>query len=420
MTDPLPALRTQLARQVAHWNLAVSELSDLTRLASPMGWRGLERYLDVAVEGALRQCVERLTRQGAVLEAQLRAAETPAEHQRLSAEVIAFRQRYLATETVLDFYGDAINTRTNDKLGAYLRACDLLAIRSMTAVLEPLGKRTPPVLTYVDKGLGASILKAGLRLWDGRSLSPVAAIKIVRHNLPRPTALLHEAGHQVAHLLDWTDELASALQRKLSRSSGDLASTWSSWASEIAADAFAFGHTGYAAVAALHDVLAGDSALVLSVLPYDPHPTSYLRVLLGREMCARFYGRGPWDDLASAWVASHPLEGAKAGAEELLRASVRVLPEVVEILYFTPFRAFGQRPFSAALDPGRVKPEVLLDLERTAGKALYTSSHWIERECVRLLALTGYRAATEPERAQDILRQQERWMLRLGAHAMAA
>jgi hypothetical protein len=420
MTDPLPALRTQLARQVAHWTVAASELEDLTRLASPMGWRALEQYLGVAVERTLRQCIERLKKQGAVLEAQLRAAETPAEHRRLSTEVIAFRRRYLATETVLDFYGDAINTRTNDKLGAYLRACDILASRSMNDVLSQFGKTAPPVLTYVENGRGASILKAGLRLWDGRSISPVAALKIVRHNLPRPTSLLHEAGHQVAHLLDWTDELASALQRGLSKYSAELASTWSSWASEIAADAFAFGHTGYASVAALHDVLVDDTALVLRFLAHDPHPTIYLRVLLGCEMCRRFYGRGPWDDLARAWVASHPIDGAPASAQELLRASTPVLHEIVEIIFFTPFRAFARRPFTAALDPGRAEPRALLDLERTAGAALYTSSHWLERECIRLIALSGFRVAIEPVRSQDALRQQEEWMLRLGANAAAA
>ena len=49
--------------------------------------------------------------------------------------------------------------------------CDVLARLSMERVLVPLKREVPPVLTYVDKGLGASILRAGLRLWDGGSLS---------------------------------------------------------------------------------------------------------------------------------------------------------------------------------------------------------------------------------------------------------
>jgi len=259
------AAKTQLSRQVAHWTVAVTELEDLTRLAAPTGWQQLERYLGLALKRTLGDCVGRLSRQTAVLRAELAAAETEAELDRLRVEIVAFRQRYMAAETMLDFYADGI----------------------MAQILTPLGHRTPPVLTYVDKGLGASILKAGLRLWDGRTISPVAAIKIVRHNLQRPTALLHEAGHQLAHILGWNDELASVLRRGLARYPQGLGAIWASWASEIAADAFAFAHTGYAAVATLCDVLAGGQDWVLRWLEGDPHPVSYLRILLGKQMCTR-------------------------------------------------------------------------------------------------------------------------------------
>jgi hypothetical protein len=53
------------------------------------------------------------------------------------------------------------------------------------------------------------------------------------------------------------------------------------WASEIAADTFAFAHTGYAAVAALSDVVSGRGSQVFRFLPEDVHPIAYLRVLLG-------------------------------------------------------------------------------------------------------------------------------------------
>ena len=111
------------------------------------------------------------------------------------------------------------------------------------------------MLTYVDKGMGASILRAGLRLWDGAPLSPAAAVKVTRQNLLRPTALIHEAGHQVAHIVGWNEELAALLARELTPP--EVAAEWSSWASEIAADTFAFVNTGYGAVAALHDVVSG-------------------------------------------------------------------------------------------------------------------------------------------------------------------
>jgi hypothetical protein len=51
---------------------------------------------------------------------------------------------------------------------------------------------------------------------------------------------------------------------------------------------------------------------------------------------------------------------------------------------------------------------------------LRTSPHWLRREGLRLLALTSYRAATEPERAPELAMEYEDWMLRLGRPMAAA
>lgn len=412
----------QVARQVAHWTLAVSRLEDLEAVASPNAWGGLERYLGVSLRQNLVEAVARLKKQTAVLRARLDAAQTADDLERVRSHVVAFRKRYIRTETLIDFYGDAVNTRTSPRMAALLRACDEMAVRSMRQLLDPLGKATPPVLTYVDKGLGASILKAGLRVWDSGSLSAVAAIKIVFHNLLRPTALIHETGHQAAHLTGgWNEELAAALERGLAGASRDVAEVWGSWASEIAADTFAFAHTGYAAVTGLCDVLSGDETTVYQLRPGDPHPIAWIRVLLGTEMCTRFFGAGPWDDLASTWTRSYPLENAaRYDTEDLLRRSLQLLPRVVELCLRTPMRAFGGKPLVSLVDPGRVKPGALMQLELSAGQALHTSQHWIWSECLRLLALSGLRAATMPERAQEVLKRQEDWMLRLGMAAKAA
>jgi hypothetical protein len=71
-------------------------------------------------------------------------------------------------------------------------------------------------------------------------------------------------------------------------------------------------------------------------------------------------------------------------------------------------------------DPMRVRPDELTRLGRDAGTALWTSSHWLWGESLRLLALSGYRAATEPERSQEIAVQFEDWMTRLGRGVQAA
>jgi hypothetical protein len=417
--DQIQAIRVQTERQVAHWALAVSRL-ELDDLASTEAWGHLERYLGVALRRHLTGVIDRLQGGANVLTAMQRAAQSPVAVAAVRRKLLALRQQYLRTETTLDFFADAINGRTNPQIAALLRACDSLAHRSMSQLLDQLGKTTPVALTYVDKGIGASILKAGLRLWDGGEVCPVAAIKIVRHNLLRPTSLIHEAGHQVAHITGWNDELAVTLSQGIAGSSSELAAAWASWSSEIAADAFAFVHTGFASVAALHDVLAGDLSMVFRYTPGDPHPVSYIRVLLGVEMCRYFYGAGPWDNLALSWTALHPTNNAPRDICNLLEDSRPILNTVVRLTLDTPMRAFNGRSLRALIQPERVSPAALGELEGRIGPALFTSAHWLWTEPLRILALTGLQLASRPRDMNDILQLQEQSMLRLGGALQAA
>jgi len=419
MSDLDGATKELLSCQVDHWVTATARLADLDDLASHAAWNSLENYLGVSIRQHLSAVVRQLDREAKSLQAALTAACSRAPLAGVRRQLLAFRGRYLSVETTLDFFADAISTRTSPKIGSLMRACDTLAHRSMTQLLDQLGKPTPVVLTYLDKGLGASILKAGLRLWDTTSLNPVAAIKITRHNLYRPTALIHEAGHQVAHIVGWNEELPKMLQTGLADVSPQLAEMWASWASEIAADAFAFAHTGYASVTALHDVLDGGPATVFRYLPGDPHPIAYLRMLLCVEMCRQFYGSGQWDDLGGVWKKQYPLSQSPPEIAPLLNASEPLLPKIVELTLRTPMRAFGGRALVSCVNPERVKPDALLAMEKQLGPALYTSIHWIWTEALRLLALTGLRK-TSSYKAAEALTMQEQWMLRLGGALQTA
>ena len=422
MLSEVPALRLQVARQVAHWRAAVTALDDLENFAPQSAWASLERYLEVAVRSQLKGSVERLRRGIDVLEAEYRAAESVRELEQLRLRVLRFRTSYLQVSTALEFYGDAVASRTSTKMGELLRACDFLARRSMEYVLGPLGRPIPPVLTYIDTAsIGASVLRAGLRLWDGRSFSLAAAIKIARHNLPRPTALLHEAGHQVSFSLGWHQELAQRFREELGAEDPEVGATLAGYASEIAGDAFAFAHAGYAAVAALHDVITGEGERVWRVPEGDPHPPARLRLLLGTVMARTTYaspgylrGEAPWDDLERAWTIVHPIDEAPMAARAFHLRATPLLPRIADICLRRPMQAFGGRSLSSFVDPGRVRPDALTALAREAGSALFSSPHWLWTEALRLLALSGYRAATEPERAVEVANEFDGWMTRLG------
>jgi hypothetical protein len=406
-------LRRHVLRQLNHWEGAAERLDDFEATASTAAWAGLERYVGVTLREELKNARDQLKREAAVVRATFNAARSRLDIERVADQLARLRDRYLQTELLVDFYVDAVRSRQNPEVGTQLRACDIMAERAIGGALQALGRRPPPIMTYFKPGIGASILRIGTPLWDG-SLSMVAAIKLTWHNRLRPTALLHECGHQVAGLTGWNDAFADALRTQLVRAGSEIAEQIALWASEIAADSFAFAHAGYAAVAALSDVVSGRSAQVFRLLVSDVHPIAYLRVMLGVEMCRRFYGMGHWDELAAAWQEIHPLSEAPSLTTGLVTAIMPLLPRVVDLALLTQLSCFGGRRLTDLVDPQRVAPAALRQMQWEAGPAAFTSSHWIWTECLRLTALSGLRYAIEPEAGRDILKQQEEWMVRLG------
>jgi hypothetical protein len=401
------------ARQVNHWLQAATRLSILDNLASANAWHGVEHKMGVLLRDTLKRSVDEVIGLATSLKKQLENCNDAEQLRSIKRGLLKLRDRYLKAEETIHFYTVAVNSRTTSGLAALLRACDILCEKSMREALQSLGKETPYVLTYVDKGVGASILKAGLRLWDGK-ISPVAAIKVTMHNLYRPTAIIHETGHQVAHILNWNEELSTALNNNLSNHPKIAGEAFAGWSSEIAADAFAFVHTGFAAVASLHDVISGSPAAVFAYHPNDPHPISYVRVLMNIEMCRQFYGKGPWDDLEESFKNDYDINLVNFSSTGLIKICVDALPDAVRIILKTAYRAFGNKSLSQIIPPDRASPKELEKLEYLAGPALYTSHAWIWKESIRLLALNGYKIGIGKGDLPALYKQQEEWMTQLG------
>lgn len=405
------AARRQLLAEIGHWRSAVDALADLDAVAAPAAWAGLEGYLHRRLREPLRAAADGLALEAATVEAAVRGGTDLADARR---RVLELRRRYFQVETVLDFYGDAVSTRTNPQLAAVLRGLDTLAADSLDVILRPLGIEAPPTLVYLDKGLGASILKAGMRLWDETSLSPVAAVKLTRHNLRHPTALFHEIGHQAAHQAGWVPELADALGSTLAHRSQEVAGTWAGWASEVAADVHAFAQAGWAPLPALANVVDGTTAAVFRLRPGDPHPFPWIRVLFHAALCRSWYGAGPWDDMAAIWATRHPPEEAPREVADLARASLAALPEIVDVCTRRPMAAFGGRPICALADPRRASPGALADLAHRAGPSLFTSAYLARREPLRIVAWLATRAQADTARAAAHHRGLQTWLARLG------
>ncbi|KRB36150.1 hypothetical protein [Microbacterium sp. Root180] len=411
MTETLAAHRVvvdDLERQFAHWLTAATPFADAEEFASAEAWRSVEAEAGLPLRRMLGRLVDELLRQAGLARGVIRSARSdPAYVPAAAAAVQQLRRSYTQVETTLEFFGDAVNTRTTAPLAMTLRTLDRLASASMRAVLAPAGLIVPPTLTYVDKGMGASILRAGIRLWSPGSVNPVAAIKIVRHNIYRPTSLFHETGHQVAAMTGWVPALRDALTQELA-DAPQLASVWSGWASEIAADVFAFAHTGYASVSALYDVV-GDESTIFRWPLGDPHPIGWLRARLGVEMCRDAWGPGPWDALDAAVVVGHPISRVGGVLAEVLQGSAERMPRIARACRNTRIPGLAGRTIGEMLPPGRVSPSALADFEREAGRALWTSPEIRERDGIRIVALAGLREAERPQTAAEWASRARDW-----------
>lgn len=413
MTSTIVSIHNSLLRQVNHWLQASSRLYVLDHLASANAWYGIDHSIGVTLRNSLQKSVNEVISLANTLKNQLEGLPGPDVLRTVKRGLMQLRERYLKTEETIHFYTVAINSRTTPSIAALLRACDILCKKSMDELLQPLGKETPAILTYIDKGVGASILKAGLRLWDG-NISNVAAVKITQHNLFRPTAIIHETGHQVAHILNWNEELSVGLLNGLKNHKDVVGAAYAGWSSEMAADAFAFVHTGYASVAALHDVVSGAPSSVFAYHRHDPHPICYIRVLMNIQMCRQFYGPGPWDSLEESFKNDYDINLVNFPSVELVKLCEAALPDVVRLLLKTSYHAFGNRSLSQIVSPEKISPRELEKLESMAGAALFTSHAWIWKESIRLLALNGYKIGIGKGNLAALYKQQEEWMMRLG------
>ena len=195
----------------------IDALRDLDALASPAAWAGLEEYLRSGPAGRawLRSWrLSRWRRRPWPSRASPRRRRLPEVRER---GCCGCARATCQLETVLDFYGDALASRTNPRMAAILRGLDMIAADSMERGPAAARARVAAGARLLRQGPGASILRAGVRLWDRTNLSPVAAIKLTRHNACHPTALFHETGHQVGHLTGWNGELARRSARTLWR-----------------------------------------------------------------------------------------------------------------------------------------------------------------------------------------------------------
>jgi hypothetical protein len=258
------------------------------------------------------------------------AADAEQAHRRF----VFLRLRFNAVLNQFDLFNDVITQRSENETGVWLSGLDVV---SADALALPGGYyRPPPVICYLDRGIGAAIRRARTRL-PGGGENPVAVIRVPRERMIGhgiASSLIHEVGHQAAALLDLVNSLRPVL-KGLQVGAGRAAiawQLWERWISEIVADLWSVARVGVASTLGLMGVVGLPRPFVFRIDMDDPHPAPWIRVKLSCALGRALYPHPQWDRLAALWDAYYPLAGLDPEREELLTLLEEHLPGFVSLL----------------------------------------------------------------------------------------
>lgn len=287
---------------------------------------GIERYLSTR-RNELRQRVLRFL-------AWLRSPGGAAAPDEMQRRFTFLRLRFNTEITQFELFADALSQRGDTELGTWLAGMDVAA---EDALALPGMPGLPPLLCYVDQGLGGAIRRARTRL-PGGGENPVAIVRMPRERMVGAgiaSSLMHEVGHQAAAVLDLLPGLVQELDRRAQAAPPAQRETWlllTRWISEIAADFWAVGTVGIASTHGLVSVLALPRAFVFRGGMDDPHPIPWVRVHLSCAMGEALYPDPQWAAFAAVWRTLYPQEGLPPEARARMAALVAAAPEFVRLL----------------------------------------------------------------------------------------
>jgi hypothetical protein len=256
---------------------------------------------------------------------------SPADGQR---RFTLLRLRFNAVLTQFDLFADALTQRSEYDTGVWLAGLDVVAA---DALALPGYYASPPVVCYLDRGVGAAIRRARTRL-PGGGENPVAIIRVPRERMVGPgiaSSVMHEVGHQAAALLDLVDPLREVLKSEWLRDGGRPGSPWRYWErciSEIVADLWSVARVGLASTVGLIGVVSLPRAFVFRVNLDDPHPFPWIRVKLSCAMGQALYPHPQWSALARLWESFYPKEGLDPERRGLVERLEDAIGDFVRVL----------------------------------------------------------------------------------------
>jgi hypothetical protein len=286
------------------------------------------------------------------------------------------RLRFNAVLTQFDLFNDVVTQRSENETGVWLSGLDVASADALR--LRRRFFDAPPVICYLDRGVGAAIRRARTRL-PGGGESPVAIVKVPRERMVGSgiaSSLVHEVGHQAAALLGLVESLRAALREK-SSSGGNAAEAWrmwERWISEIVADFWSVARVGVASTMGLMGVVSLPRPFVFRLNPDDPHPTPWIRVQVSAAIGDALYPQPVWKRLSDLWKSYYPLDVAGQEPADMLLALERTIPGLVQLILEHRPATLGGASMAEALDLDELRPsrlQALLQRWRSAPWEMY-------------------------------------------------
>lgn len=295
---------------------------------------------------------------------------SPEEAQR---RFIFLKLKFNAVLTQLDLFNQVITQRSESEIGVWLSGLDVV---SADALVMPGYYEAPPVICYLDRGIGGAIRRARTRL-PGGGENPVAVIRVPRERMIGSgiaSSLVHEVGHQGAALLGLVPSLKAELQAKQRQSQdAQIWQLWENWISEIVADLWAVAKVGIVSTLGLIGVVTLPRPFVFRMNLDDPHPIPWIRVKLSCAIGNAFYPHPQWQRVATLWDSYYPVKGLDDERRQVLARLEASLPECAKLLV-------GHRPPSLR---GRSLGEALAVAERGPSRLTALFKAW-EKEPARM------------------------------------
>lgn len=282
---------------------------------------------------------------------------------------VFLRLRFNAVLSQLDLFNQVITQRSEYEQGVWLSGLDVVA---SDALALPDYYQAPPVICYLDRGVGAAIRRARTRL-PGGGQNPVAIIRVPRERMIGSgiaSSLVHEVGHQGAALL----ELVPSLQLVLRAKQGDAREPlvwrlWDRWISEIVSDFWSVARVGIASTLGLIGVVSLPRPFIFRLNFDDPHPTPWIRVKLSCAIGDGLYPHPQWRRLARLWESYYPVADLDDERQGLLARLEASLPEFVSLLINHRPKALRDRSLLEAMNIEQRTPSRLVALFGAWSKA---------------------------------------------------